>query len=299
MFFFSSSNDNTLATAALGDTSIKHTSRYSLRSRSPTWSMSNFNPPSGHSRESLSKKRPSPPGVVGDRTGKRKKTVAYDPFDTLLREKKLAEKSGKGHDAFCRAETTTDKFGEDRLLDGMDEDDLDDWNDQNAALAVRDRDWLINRPLTPDSNRSDDLRLGDAERRNFFGEDGGKAIMGILEHDKIAKREVLNRQVPSLRFWSLPEAQNTTMVVDEAPSIAEISVASPLICLLKKSIQRGGMFELLFFFPFSQSLSDFCRAALILNMDFLSTVKPIEQSTIVQYLCELGMHLPSVSCNIH
>jgi hypothetical protein len=31
-------------------------------------------------------------------------------------------------------------------------------------------------------------------------------------------------------------------------------------------------------------------------MDFISTVKPIEQSTIVQYLCELGMHLPPVSC---
>ena len=252
MFFFSSSEGNTLATTALEDTSIKRTSRYSLRSRSPTWSLSNS---SGHSRESLLKKRPSPPKVVKDRTGKQKKTAGYDPFDTLLREKKLAEKSGKGHDAFCRAETTTDKFGEDCLLDGMDEDDLDDWNDQDTALAVPDRDWLIDRPLTPDSIRGngDDLRLGDAERRKLFGEDGGKAIMGILEHDKIAKREVLNRQVPSLRFWSLPGAHNTTMVVDEAPSIAEISVANPLICLLKKLIQRGGMFELLFFFPVSHS----------------------------------------------
>jgi hypothetical protein len=131
----------------------------------------------------------------------------------------------------------------------MDEDGLDDWNDQDAAaLAVRDRDWLINRPLTPDSNRgnSDDLRLGDTERRNLFGEDGGKAIMGILEHDKIAKREVLNRQVPGLRFWSLPRVHSTTMMVDEAPS-AEISVTSPLIGLLKKSIQRGGMFDIWLF----------------------------------------------------
>ena len=63
-------------------------------------------------------------------------------------------------------------------------------------------EWLINRPLTPDSNRGDgdDLRLGDVERRKLFGEDGGKAIMGILEHDKIAKREVMNRQAPGLRF---------------------------------------------------------------------------------------------------
>ena len=287
-----------MATAASEDTAIKRTSRYSLRSRSPTWPSSNPSPSSELSRESLSKKRPSPPNVIKDHTGKQKKTVAYDPFDNLLREKKLAEKSGKGHDAFCRAETTTDKFGEDRLPDEMDEDDLDDWNDQNAALAVRDRDWLINRPLTPDSNRSngDDLRLGDDEGRKLFGEDGGKAIMGILEHDEIAKREVLNRQVPSLRFWSPPGAHCTTLVVNEAPSIAEISVASPLLCLLKKSIQRGGMFELFFFSLFSQFLSDFCRAALILNMDFLSTVKVIEQSTIVQYLCELGMHLPPVSC---
>ena len=299
MFFFSSSKGNTLATAAaLEDTSIKRTSRYSLRSRSPTWLSSNSSTSSGLSRESLSRKLPSPPKAVKDHTERRKKTVAYDPFNALLREKKLAEKSGKGHDAFCRAETTTDKFGEYRLLDGMDEDDLDDWNDQDAALVVQDRDWLINRPLTPDSNRGngDDLKLGDSERRKLFGEDGGKAIMGILEHDKIAKREVLNQQLPSLRFWSLPGAHNTTMVVDEAPSITEISVASPLICLLKMLIQRGGMFELLFFFPVSQFLSDFCRAALILNVDFLSTVKPIEQSTIVQYLCELGMDLPSASC---
>jgi hypothetical protein len=240
-----------LATAALENTSIKRTLRYSLRSRSPTWSSSNSSPEEGLSRESLSKKRPSPPKVIKDHTGKRKKTVVYNPFENLLREKRLAEKSGKGHDAFCRAETTTDKFGEDRLLDEMDEDDLDDWNDQNAILAVRDRDSLINRPLTPDSNggNGDDLRLEDSESRKLFGEDGGKAIMGILEHDKIAKREVLNRQVPSLRFWSLSGAHKTTMVVDEAPSIAEVSVASPLLCILKRSIQRGGMFELLLFFP--------------------------------------------------
>ena len=111
-----------------------------------------------------------------------------------------------------------------------------------------------------------------------------------------SKREMLNRQVPSLRFWYLPETHNTTMVVDEAPSNSEISVTSPLICLLKTSIQRGGMFELLFFFPVSQSLSDLCRAALILNMDLLSTVNLVDQSTIVQYLCELGMHSPPVSC---
>jgi hypothetical protein len=164
-----------------------------------------------------------------------------------LKEKKLAEKSGKGSDAFRRAETTTGEFDEDRLLDGTKEDDLDNCNDQDtAALAVRDRDWLINRPLTPESIRGngDDLRLGDAERRKLFGEDGGKAIMGILEHDKVAKREVLNQQVPGLRFWSLPGAYCATIVVDEAPSIAEICVASPLICLLKKSIQRGGTFDL-------------------------------------------------------
>ena len=223
-----------------------------------------------------------------DHTGRGKKTVICAPFDTLLREKKLAEKSGKGHDAFCRAETTTGKFGED-LLNGMDEDDLDD---QDAVLAVRDRDWLINRPLTPDSNRGDgeDLKLEDAERRKFLGGDGGKAIMGILEHDQIAKREMLNRQIPSLRFWSR-ESRNAPMVLDAVPSIAEISVDSPIICLLKTIIQCGGMFEFLFFFPFSQFLSDFCRAALILNMDLLSTVKPMEQPTVVQYLCELGMHL--------
>ena len=177
----------------------------------------------------------------------------------------------------------------------MDEDDLDN---QDAVLAVRDREWLINRPLTPDSNRgdSDDLRLGDAERRKLFGGDGGKAIMGILEHDKIAKREVLNQQAPSSRFWSQAGAHNTTTVVDESTSIAEISVDSPLICLLKTSIKRGGMLEPLLFFPVSQTLSDFSRAALILNMDLLSTVKPTEQSTIVQYLCELGMYLPPMSC---
>ena len=295
MFFFSSTKGNTLATAALEDTSIKPTSRYSLRSRSPTsgWLASNSNSSLGLSRGSLSRKSPSPPKVAKDRIGRGKKTVAYDPFDTLLKEKKLAEKSGKGHDAFCRAETTTEKFDEDHLQDGWDESDLDD-----AALAVRDRDRLINRPITPDLSRGngDDLSLGDTERRKFFGEDGGKAIMGILEHDKIEKREVLNEQVPSLRFWSPPGAHNTTMVVDETLSFAEISVTSPLMCLFRKLIQRGGMFELLFFFPFSQPLSDFCRAALVLNMDFLSTVKPIEQPTIVQYLCELGVHLPPVSC---
>ena len=144
-----------------------------------------------------------------DRTGEGKNTVPYIPFDSLLKEKKLAEKSGKGHDTFCLAETTTSEFGEDRLLDEMDEDDLD----QVAVLALQDRDWLISGPLTPDSNRGDgdDLGLGDAERRKKFGGDGGKSIMGILEHDRIAKREVWDRQAPSLRLLSLPGARTTRL----------------------------------------------------------------------------------------
>ena len=218
--------------------------------RSATLSSSSSSPSPGHSRGSPSAKRHSPPKVVKDLTGRGKKTVVYDPFDALLKEKKLAEKCGKGSDAFRRAETTTGKFGEDRPLDGMDEGDLDNWNDQDAAaLAVRDRDWLINRPLTPDSNRGngDDLRLGDAERRKLFGEDGGKAIMGILEHDKVANRQVLNRQVPDLRFWFPPGARSTA-IVDVTPSVVEFSVTSPLICLLKKSIQRGGMVQSLVVF---------------------------------------------------
>lgn len=173
-----SSKSNMLA-AAFEDKSINRTSRYPLRST--TLSSSSSSPSPGLSRGSPSAKRPSPPKVVKDRTGRGKKTVAYNPFDALLKEKKLAEKSGKGSDAFRLAETVTGKFDEDRPLDGMDEDDLDNWNDQDAAaLAVRDRDWLINRPLTPDSNRSngDDLRLEDVDRRKLFGEDGGKAIMG-------------------------------------------------------------------------------------------------------------------------
>lgn len=216
-------------------------------------SSSNSGPSSRISRGSLPRRCPSPPKVVKNHTGKGKKTIAYDPFDALLKEKKLAEKSGKGHDDFHRAETTTGKFGEDGLLDVTDEED--DWSDQNvAATAVRGRDWPINRPMTPDSSKAnnDDLRLGDVDRRKLFGEDGGKAIMGILEHDKIAKREVLNRQVPGSGLWSLPGVTHgTAMAIDETPSIAEISATSPLICLLKKSIQCGGMFDFYLFFFFS------------------------------------------------
>jgi len=248
MHFYPSSKANTSLAAEFGDTSIKPMSRYSLRSRSPTCSSSTSSPSSGFPR-----KLPSPPKVVKDHTGRGKKTsIAYDPFDALLKEKKLAETSGKGHDAIRRAETTTDKFGKDGHLNGLDDEDyLLDWNDEAAAaaaaaLTVRDRDLLINRPITPDSSKgsSDYLRLGDANRQKLFGKDGGKAIMGILEHDKIAKREVLNGQVSGLQFWSPPGvAHSTAMVVDEAPSITEIYATSPLICLLKKSIQCGGMFD--------------------------------------------------------
>ncbi|KAF8806404.1 hypothetical protein BYT27DRAFT_7212091 [Phlegmacium glaucopus] len=276
-----SSKANILLAAGFEDTSMKPTPRYSLRSRSPTRSSSSSSPSLGLSRGSPPRRYPSPPKVLKDHTGKAKKTyITYDPFDALLKEKKLAEKSGKGRDAIRRAETTTDKFGKDGLLDGLDHED-DFWNDQvAAALAVQNRDWLINRPLTPDSSKGniDSITLGDADSQKLFGEDGGKAVMGILEHDKIAKREVLNRQVPGLRFWSLPGvAHSTTMVVNEAPVIPEISATRPLICLLKKSIQCG----------------DLSRAALILNMDVLSTIKPFEESAMVRYLCELGRTLLS------
>ena len=245
----SSKGNNTSVAATFQDTSVKPTLRYPLRNRSPILS-SDSSPSSELSRGTPLKKPPSPLKVIKDHKEKgKKKTVVCDPFEALLKEKKLAEKSGKGYDAFHRAETTTSKSAE-GFLYGIDE---DDWNDQDAAaLAVRDRDWLIDRPLTPGSNNNgnnSDLRLGDAERRKLFGEDGGKAIMGILEHDKITKREVLNRQVPGLRFWSLPGvAHSTTKVMDEPPSIAKISATSPLICLLKMSIQRGGMFDVYFFF---------------------------------------------------
>ena len=69
---------------------------------------------------------------------------------------------------FYCAETTTKNFGEGRLLDEMDEDDLD--QDAVLPVALLDRDFLISRPLTPDSNRGDgdDLRLGDLKKTKTF-----------------------------------------------------------------------------------------------------------------------------------
>ena len=94
MLFISSSKSNTLAAAAMEDKSIKLTSRYSLRSRSPVWSSSNSTTSFELTGESRSSKYPSPPKIDKGRTG---------PFDSLRREKKLAQRGGKGHDALYRA----------------------------------------------------------------------------------------------------------------------------------------------------------------------------------------------------
>ena len=51
---------------------------------------------------------------------------------------------------------------------------------KTALFWLRDLEWLMNRPLTSDSNRENGDDLGDAKRRKLFGGDGGKAVMGDI-----------------------------------------------------------------------------------------------------------------------
>ncbi|KAG9221056.1 hypothetical protein CCMSSC00406_0005505 [Pleurotus cornucopiae] len=135
--------------------------------------------------------RPPPakyPKTITDVKGKGKATGrpsagsrrVENPLDALLKEKKNAEKKGKGADALRAAETAV--AGKQGLLAEMDEEDPA-WQDEGAAFsALKYRDRL-EKDLSSDGAH-DDHEMGEEDQQRLFGRKCSKSIKVILDKDK-------------------------------------------------------------------------------------------------------------------
>ncbi|KAF8973202.1 hypothetical protein BDZ97DRAFT_1912770 [Flammula alnicola] len=258
----------------------RRSSRNTSRNHAPSSSPTNGSSNRASSSRTLPRKSSSP--GPKNRRAQGKKPITVDPFASLLKEKRLADKHGDGDDAFHRAEIATHNFRRHSLLDEMDEEDDDEisgWNDEDAVmLAAQDTRLFLGKLTTPDTNRSNsqgvNVNLGEETRKTLFGEQSGKAILDILEHDKAVKRQdELSEKVSGIHFWSTAQnAPDTTMLVDGVAFSYQIPGTSALVRLLNASLRR----------------SDFSHAAMLLDMNFLSSVDEAERTSVASCLCDLA-----------
>ncbi|KAJ3511744.1 hypothetical protein NLJ89_g3917 [Agrocybe chaxingu] len=226
----------------------RRTTRYSLRNRSSS-------PTQGSRRQPLHQ-------AVQAKT--RKSTA--DPFEALLREKRLADKRGKGDNAIHRANETALKLGKTVLIDEMD--DEEDEDDILNNWTGSDISSLAMRQLKQSGSQFIDIKSED--RKKLFGEDGGKEIMGILERDRAATQQPGPlEKIPGIQLWAATSLESRDMVVDGLDTRYEISGESPIIQLLNSSLKRG----------------DIIRVTMLLNTKFMLTVPTTERVDVASSLC--------------
>jgi hypothetical protein len=112
---------------------------------------------------------------------------ADDPLETLLKEKKQAEKSGKGMEAFRLAEAA-----------------VEDWTNEEAALAAvregRDLNYSDDDIFGSPAVSASGSFLDPEEREKLFGGERGKVIFNILGKDQ-KKKQSVPAQVAGMFFW--------------------------------------------------------------------------------------------------
>jgi hypothetical protein len=203
------------------------TTRYSLRDRGASGAAST-------SRKSPSPRLPPP------RTQPPKKVVLADPLGALLREKKRADKGGKGVVALRQAEDAV-RAGS-PLSEDSDNEKTEDWTNEAAALAAvkgNGRAWGTSSP-GPSSSDSDEVSLNDEDRCRLLGEKRGKAVVGILDSDRANREAAKGKQkVLGVPLWEGDAAPMDTDLT--IPSLPDHIGGQPVLELLKSSIDSGGI----------------------------------------------------------
>ena len=169
--------------------------------------------------------------------GAAKKRSAFNPLDHFLKEKRQAEKGGKGAEAFRCAESVASKQGKISLFDEM----ADEQVESAAFEAVKERDQWLNMPLSPDNSVTslDAITLVEEDRQRLFGDNGGKAIIGILESDRVSKdREHAHKKFKGVPFWTTPDSVG--MLIDETFPTFQFEGEDNILQLFKSALDRGG-----------------------------------------------------------
>jgi hypothetical protein len=160
-----------------------------------------------------------------------------------LKEKRLADKRGKGDTAFRLAEGAI--AGKDAMLDEMSsEGDSADWSNEDAArMAVVERERIDMKSLSPvasGSGSGGDVTLTAHDPERLLGEKHGKAIVGILDGDRIKKQAEKEAQKPlGISLWS-KSSIDEGMAVDPAFPVLTNTGNNPLVESLSAAIQNQG-----------------------------------------------------------
>ncbi|EDR08791.1 uncharacterized protein LACBIDRAFT_296212 [Laccaria bicolor S238N-H82] len=169
--------------------------------------------------------------------GAAKKKPAFNPLDNFLKEKRQAEKGGKGAEAFRCAESLASMQGKNNLFDEM----ADEQAESAAFQAVKERDQWLNTPLSPDNSFTSlgAITLVEEDRRRLFGDNGGKAIIGILESDRVLKdQERAHKKFKGVPFWTTQDSVG--MLVDETFPTFQYEGKDSILQLFKSALDRGG-----------------------------------------------------------
>lgn len=164
-----------------------------------------------------------------------------DPLDQLLKEKRRANKAGKGDEAFRRAEAAVAER-DSMLMDS----DSDDWTNENLARkAVVERDRLDTKGSSPAAfgPGSNDIDLDESDRRRLFGEARGDAIVRILEGDKVkTQQERESEKIVGVPFWSEAELDDHMEIDEKSAPVLDMNMVNkhPIISLLSKVIEHKG-----------------------------------------------------------
>jgi hypothetical protein len=171
----------------------------------------------------------------------KKQAKAYDPLEELLKEKRLADKRGKGAEALRLAEVAL--AGKDALLEEMNE---EDWTNEEAArtaVAERERMEMKSSPTMNDTTH-EDMVLDASDKQRLFGEERGKAIGDILDGDRAkTRKEKETEKVFGVPLWS-EEIQDLDnhMPVDNVTQIAKPRDSHPVLQQVKLSVDNRGVF---------------------------------------------------------
>src|SRR3984885_11990816 len=211
--------------------------RYSLRNRDQSPSPSSSKGRSSFSHTSRPARVTSGRGPIAVAQGKKAAKKFYDPLEELLKEKRLADKRGKGAEAFRLAEVAL--AGKDSLLEEMNE---EDWTNEDAArmaVAERERMELKSSPIVNDAG-NDEMVLDAEDKQRLLGEERGRAIENILDGDRAkTRKDKENERVFGVSFWSEDLGEN--MAIDGVTSLPALTDSHPVLQLLKASVDRKGV----------------------------------------------------------
>lgn len=226
-------------------------------------------------------------------SGKKGKRKAFDPLDELLKEKKLADKRGKGDAAFRLAEGAI--AGKDAMMDEMSlRSDSADWSNEDAAqMAVNERARIDMKSLSPvasGSGNKGDITLSAQDPERLLGEKHGKAVVNILDGDR--KRKDVEKEaekVAGVSLWSEHSADEGMAVDQVFPTLMNPGNNS-LVHTLSTAIEKQGSSAsspVVGDNPLI-SLLDFAKAALLLDSGAFTFIDLTQHPSVVPYLCTLG-----------